>query len=226
MFDLILTRNYIRLDDKEFVRLQCDGFFDPQSVLNWAGIVFERKITTDKLSDIPPLSDAASPLIPDLNQRQSVLHYVDILHAGLRAESALKTYAERYAAVTIFDNLVNPSFYNISVLYSAADGMNFSNIATPVQLRNSFIAYNRGHGVVLTSRYGNVTFDRVEIHQNGGDGIHYRFNNTEWSLREQEETNSRLYKSFCETANTVEFPSYFTYRPSAAGTCCTQVKYN
>lgn len=77
--------------------------------------------------------------------------------------------------------------------------------------------------MVVTSRYGNVTLDQVHIHDNGGDGLHYRMNNTEWSLREQEETPGRLYKSFCETANTVEFPSYFTYRPPAAGTCCTQV---
>jgi len=79
-----------------------------------------------------------------------------------------------------------------------------------------------GHGIVVTSRYGNVTLDNVYIHDNAGDGVHYALNNTEWSLREQEESPLRLYKSFCETANTVEFPSYFAYRPPAAGTCCTQ----
>lgn len=133
------------LDGKEFIRLQCDGFFDPLSVLNWAGMVFDRKFPTEKLTDIPPLSDAASPLIPDPNQQQSILHYVDILHAGLRAESTLKLYAERFAAVTVFDNLINPSFHNISVLYSASDGMNFSNVGSAVQLRSSLIAYNRGN---------------------------------------------------------------------------------
>lgn len=66
--------------------------------------------------------------------------------------------------------------------------------------------------------------DNVYIHDNAGDGLHYALNNTEWSLREQEESPQRLYKSFCETANTVEFPSYFTYRPPAADTCCTQVE--
>jgi hypothetical protein len=80
-----------------------------------------------------------------------------------------------------------------------------------------------GHGVAVTSRYGNVTLDNVHIYDNGGDGVHYALNNTEWSEREQEESPKRLYKSFCETANAVEFPSYFTYRPPAAGTCCTQV---
>jgi hypothetical protein len=68
-----------------------------------------------------------------------------------------------------------------------------------------------------------VTLDRVHIHDNAGDGVHYALNNTEWSLREQEEAPNLLYKSFCETANAVEFPSYFSYRPIAAGTCCTQV---
>ena len=125
------------------------------------------------------------------------------------------------------------------MLYSASDGMNFSNVGSPIRLRNSVSAYNRGmktffrtlfyyilfsgHGVAVTSRCGNVTLDNVHIYDNGGDGVHYTLNNTEWSVREQEESPKRLYKSFCETANTVEFPSYFTYRPPAAGTCCTQV---
>jgi hypothetical protein len=122
--------------------------------------------------------------------------------------------------------------------------MNCSNVGSSIKLRNSILAYNRGkekrrshnlffnsfvvffqgHGIVVTSRYGNVTLDNVLIHDNGGDGVHYALNNTEWSLREQEESPLRLYKSFCETASTVEFPSYFIYRPPAAGTCCTQVK--
>lgn len=121
--------------------------------------------------------------------------------------------------------------------------MNCSNVGSSIKLKNSLVAYNRGekikssfffliiiisflfqgHGIVVTSRYGNVTLDNVHIHDNAGDGVHYSLNNTEWSLREQEESPQRLYKSFCETANTVEFPSYFSYRPPAAGTCCTQV---
>jgi hypothetical protein len=119
--------------------------------------------------------------------------------------------------------------------------MNFSNVGSSVRIKNSVSAYNRGiktkslfsfflifhcfqgHGIAVTSRYGNVTLDNVHIHDNGGDGLHYTLNNTEWSIREQEESPQRLYKSFCETANTVEFPSYFTYRPPSADTCCTQV---
>ncbi|CAF0964952.1 unnamed protein product [Adineta ricciae] len=209
-------------DDKQYVRLQCDGFFDPLTVLNWGGIVFERKFSTNKLTDIPEISDAASPLYNDLNQRPSILNYVDILHAGLRPELTIRSYAERFAALTVFDNLVNPLFDNITVLYSASDGMNFSNVGSSVKLKNSVSAYNRGHGITVTSRYGNVTLDNVHVYDNGGDGVYYAMNNTEWSEREQEESPKRLYKSFCETANTVEFPSYFTYRPPAAGTCCTQ----
>ena len=210
------------------------------TVLNWGGIVFERKFPTIKLTDIPEISDAASPLYNDLNQRPSILNYVDILHAGLRPELTIRSYAERFAALTVFDNLVNPLFDNITVLYSASDGMNFSNVGSAVKLKNSVSAYNRGtkkfnlfcmytrssfsgHGIAVTSRYGNVTLDNVHVYANGGDGVYYAMNNTEWSEREQEESPKRLYKSFCETANTVEFPSYFTYRPPAAGTCCTQV---
>ncbi|CAF2579834.1 unnamed protein product [Rotaria sp. Silwood2] len=209
-------------DNKQYIRLQCDGFFDPFVVLNWGGIVFERNFQSKELSDIPHISDSASPLFNDLKQQPSILNYVDILHAGLRPELTIRSYAERYAAVTVFDNLINPIFDNITILYSASDGMNFSNVGSSVRLRNSVLAYNRGHGIVVTSRYGNVTLDNVHIHDNGGDGVHYTLNNTEWSVREQEESPQRLYKSFCETANTVEFPNYFTYRPSAAGTCCTQ----
>ncbi|CAF4787866.1 unnamed protein product, partial [Rotaria sp. Silwood2] len=208
--------------NKQYIRLQCDGFFDPFVVLNWGGIVFERNFQSKELSDIPHISDSASPLFNDLKQQPSILNYVDILHAGLRPELTIRSYAERYAAVTVFDNLINPIFDNITILYSASDGMNFSNVGSSVRLRNSVLAYNRGHGIVVTSRYGNVTLDNVHIHDNGGDGVHYTLNNTEWSVREQEESPQRLYKSFCETANTVEFPNYFTYRPSAAGTCCTQ----
>ncbi|UJR14923.1 hypothetical protein I4U23_001905 [Adineta vaga] len=209
-------------DHKQYVRLQCDGFYDPLTVLNWGGIVFEQKFSSIKLSDIPEISDTASPLYNDLHQRQSILNYVDILHAGLRPELTIRSYAERYAALTVFDNLINPIFDNITVLYSASGGMNFSNVGSSIKLKNSVSAYNRGHGLAVTSRYGNVTLENVHIYDNGGDGVHYAMNNTEWSPREQEESPKRLYKSFCETANTVEFPSYFTYRPPAAGTCCTQ----
>jgi hypothetical protein len=69
---------------------------------------------------------------------------VDILHAGLRPELTTRAYADRYAAVTVFDNLINPFFNNITVLYSASDGMNFSNVGSSVKLRNSQLAYNRG----------------------------------------------------------------------------------
>jgi len=150
------------------------------------------------------------------------LNYVDILHAGLRPELSIRLYAERYAAVTVFDNLINPIFDNVTILYSASDGMNCSNVGSSIRLKNSVIAFNRGHGIVVTSRYGNTTLDNVHIHDNAGDGVHYALNNTEWSLREQEESPQRLYKSFCEAAGAVEFPSYFSYRPPAAGTCCTQ----
>ncbi|CAF4700980.1 unnamed protein product, partial [Rotaria socialis] len=208
--------------DKQYVRLQCDGFFDPLVVLNWGGIVFERRFQSNHLSDIPHLSDSASPLFNSLHQQPSILHYVDILHAGLRPEQTTRFYAERQAAVTVFDNLINPIFDNITVLYSASDGMNFSNVGSSVRLRNSISAYNRGHGITVTSRYGNVTLDNVYIHDNGGDGVNYALNNTEWSVREQEESPQRLYKPFCEAADTVEFPNYFSYRPQGAGTCCTQ----
>ncbi|CAF4359133.1 unnamed protein product, partial [Adineta steineri] len=154
----------------------------------------------NKLSDIPEISDSASPVFNDINQRQSILNYVDILHAGLRPELTIRHYAERYAALTVFDNLINPLFDNITVLYSASDGMNFSNVGSSIRLKNSVSAYNRGHGIAVTSRYGNVTLDNVHIFDNAGDGVYYAMNNTEWSLREQEESPKRLYKSFCETA--------------------------
>lgn len=231
----------MNLDDKQYVRLQCDGFFDPLVVLNWGGIIFDRRFQKNEKTDIPILSDSASPLFKNFNQQPSILHYVDILHAGLRPELTTRLYAERHAAVTVFDNIVNPIFDNITVLYSASDGMNFSNVGSSIRLKNSISAYNRGkenslinsliifvdylgHGIAVTSRYGNATFDNVYIHDNGGDGVYYALNNTDWSLREQEESPQRLYKPFCEAANTVEFPSYFTFRPPAAGTCCTQVK--
>jgi hypothetical protein len=112
--------------------------------LNWGGIVFERKIQSIKLSDVPYISDSASPLFNDRNQQQSILNYVDILHAGLRPELSIRLYSERYAAVTVFDNLINPLFNNITILYSASDGMNCSNVGSSVKLKNSILAYNRG----------------------------------------------------------------------------------
>lgn len=69
---------------------------------------------------------------------------MDILHAGLRPELTIRLYPERYAAVTVFDNLVNPIFDNITILHSASDGMNCSNVGSSVTLRNSRLAYNRG----------------------------------------------------------------------------------
>lgn len=134
----------IHLDGKQYVRLQCDGFFDPLTVLNWGGIVFDRKVPFKQRTDIPFISDSASPVFNDPDQRQSVLNYVDILHAGLRPELTIRLYAERYAAVTVFDNLINPIFDNITILYSASDGMNCSNVGSAVRVKNSILAYNHG----------------------------------------------------------------------------------
>jgi hypothetical protein len=141
---IFINFEFINLDGKQYVRLQCDGFFDPLTVLNWGGIVFERKFPLVPLTDIPYISDSASPLANDLNQRQSILRYVDILHAGLRPKFTIRLYPERYAAVTVFDNLINPVFDNITILYSASDGMNCSNVGSSVKLKNSILAYNRG----------------------------------------------------------------------------------
>ena len=133
----------MHLDGKGYLRLQCDGFFDPLTVLNWAGLVFERTLHLNKLSDIPQLSDSASPFVDELHPQRSILQYVDVLHARMRTDVQLRAYPERYVALTVFDNLINPLFDKITVLYSASDGMNFSNVGSSVRLKNSVSAFNR-----------------------------------------------------------------------------------
>ncbi|CAF0748650.1 unnamed protein product, partial [Didymodactylos carnosus] len=205
-------------DNKQYIRLICDGFYDPSPIHNWGGIIFERRRPIEQ-SIIPEIADSATTLS---NQplSQSILSYVDILHAGLRPSETIKSYPERYAALTVFDH--SPILFNVTVQHSASDGMNFSNVISSVLIENSLSALNRGHGIVVTTRYGNVTLNNVDLRNNGGDGILYILNNTEWSKHEQEEDPSLLYKSFCETANIVQYPSYLRYTSLSQGTCCSQ----
>ncbi|CAF1226683.1 unnamed protein product, partial [Didymodactylos carnosus] len=204
--------------DKQYIHLICDGFYDPSPFHNWGGIVFERRRSIER-SIIPEISDSATTL-SDQPLSQSILSYVDIFHAGFRPSNTIRAYPERYAALTVFDH--SPLLYNVTVQHSASDGMNFSNVMSSVLIENSLSTRNQGHGIVVTTRYGNVTLNNVDLKNNGGDGILYMLNNTEWSKREQEEDTSLLYKSFCETANIVQYPSYLRYRPLASGTCCSQ----
>lgn len=62
----------------------------------------------------------------------------------------------------------------VNVRYSAGDGIRIEEATGPVDLTNSTIEHNRGHGlVVFNTSDGRVFINETRLQFNWGDGIQY-----------------------------------------------------
>lgn len=171
---------------------------------NWGGIVFQKYAPHLKTQPFYSVF---------YNQSQSILEFVDVRYAGLINNT--NRYKPKYSylptsGITIFQYA--PRFNNITVEYSVGNGMNYSNIEAPALITNSVFRYNRGHGVAAKTRFGNVTIFNSISHDNMGDGVKYDFNNTAWSLHEQEEYVTTRYLEYCDSQNPLSYPAYYRFR--------------
>jgi hypothetical protein len=206
-------------DNRNVVGLVCEGFNDKivQNYDNWGGIVFQKY--APYMQELPFTSVF-------FNVSKSVLEYVDVRYAGLIDNlNWLKpnyTYLST-SAVTVFQYA--PRFKNITIEYSAGNGLNYSNIEAPALITNSIFRYNRGHGVNVKTRFGNVTVYNTISHDNMGDGFKYYFNNSAWSLREQEEYFVTRYAEYCDSQNPLSYPAYYRFKNPSYVTECSKVNY-
>ncbi len=92
------------------------------------------------------------------------------------------------------------------------NGLNFSNVEAPVSVIGGRFEANRGHGICATTRFGNVLVVNTSSVNNGGDGLKYTFNNTEWSVQEQTENFLTRYIEFCDSQNPLSYPAYYKFR--------------
>ncbi|VDP42510.1 unnamed protein product [Soboliphyme baturini] len=62
----------------------------------------------------------------------------------------------------------------LNVVRSAGDGIRVTFCDSPVQVTNSTVSYNRGHGIVIDRTFdGRVFINETRVEWNYGDGIRY-----------------------------------------------------
>ncbi|CDW52478.1 Deleted in malignant brain tumors 1 protein [Trichuris trichiura] len=101
-------------------------------------------------------------------ESKSRLEHVNIWYAGYDRERANATAALLIHGVAPFMNYID-------VKYSAQDGVRITSADGPVEITNSTISYNRGHGVVVENTTdGRLFINETRIEFNFGDGIQFR----------------------------------------------------
>jgi len=194
------------------VSLNCEGFHNKHiaSFDHWAGIVFQRHAPYTRIQQFNSLFT---------NRSQSVLESADIEYAGLAPNRRLNEHGwyarpgylyQPGSAVTVFQ--FGPEFKDLRVRYSLGNGLNFSNVEAPVSVEGCTFEANKGHGISATTRFGNVLVLNTTSKNNGGDGLKYVFNNTEWSIHEQTENFLVKYIEFCDSQNPLSYPAYYKFR--------------
>jgi hypothetical protein len=130
---------YEKKDHQQVVGLLCEGFDEQYSrdYENWGGIVFQKYAPYLKQQQFTSVF---------YNVSQSILEYVDIEYAGLERYNTWLYRNYTYqpgSAITVFQYA--PRFNNITVQYSLANGLNYSNIEAPALITNSLFRYNKGN---------------------------------------------------------------------------------
>ena len=120
------------------VGLLCEGFDEQYSRShdNWAGIIFEKYAPYLKTQEHTSVF---------YNFSRSILEFVDIEYAGMKKYNTwlFRNYSyEPGSAITVFQYA--PRFNNITIQYSLANGLNFSNIEAPAIITNSLFRFNKG----------------------------------------------------------------------------------
>jgi hypothetical protein len=188
------------------VGLLCEGFDESyaQTVDNWGGIVFQKYAPYLKQTEFTSVF---------YNFSQSIMEFADIEYAGLEPYNTWLHRPYTYmpsSAITVFQYA--PRFNNITVQYSVANGLNFSNIEAPAVVRNSLFRFNRGHGIIAKTRFGDVRIINTVSHDNVGDGLKFAYNNSKWSQLEEEEYFVSRYLDYCDSQNPLSYPAYYRFR--------------
>jgi hypothetical protein len=193
-------------DNQNVVSIVCEGFHNDEATRydNWGGIVFQK---------YSPYLQKRMFLSVLYNYSQSVLEYADITYAGLVINTNRYRPLYNYypgSAITVFQYA--PTFNFINIEHSIGNGLNYSNIEAPAIITNSLFRYNRGHGIAAKTRFGNITIVNTISQDNMGDGLKYYFNNTAWSIQEQEEYFYSRYLEYCDSQNPLSYPAYYKFR--------------
>ena len=103
---------------------------------NWGGIIFERHAPFKTMREYDSVF---------YNVSKSVMEFVDVRFAGLsRNSNKLKPLYDYFpsSAITVFQ--YSPQFNNITIEYSAGNGLNMSNIEAPSFIANCIVRHNKG----------------------------------------------------------------------------------
>lgn len=101
-----------------------------------------------------------------INESASVFEFVDVFYAGVN-----KT---RHPVAALSASPFAPALNNVRLMWNAYDALNFSEVNSSVRISNCEIAYNKGHGMNITTYLGLVYLTGSNIHDNFGNGVYVR----------------------------------------------------
>ncbi|ESN96923.1 hypothetical protein HELRODRAFT_178722 [Helobdella robusta] len=159
------------------IHLRCKGLSPHNPAKNefWSGIEFynttTRKVINGHIST---------------NESTSVLQFVDILYAGSGKDGN--------AIPSLRADPHVPHLYNVRILHSALDAINFTNVHSTTVVHNSTFENNRGwllqfgHGIAIESHLGHVTLTDNIFTSNYGNGVKVKFLSGRYVIYDKEAT--------------------------------------
>ncbi|XP_014664130.1 PREDICTED: uncharacterized protein LOC106806643 [Priapulus caudatus] len=166
-----MTFGYEVCDLHDNIGIECWGFPSDIQDTYWRGIIFTNAVFHELLYDDDTLFR--------YNESLSLLMYTDILYAGV-GPSGNGTAAVQVSGYP-------PILENVTVQYSAFNGLNYSLVDGRALVKDCHILNNRGDGIAINSTFGNFSIEGSTLELNQGDGVRYARANT----------SPRLLNTFC-----------------------------
>ncbi|KAI0230770.1 hypothetical protein LSAT2_018882 [Lamellibrachia satsuma] len=159
------------------IHLHCYGLA-PQSTAasNWWGLEFYN-------ATLRPVIKGSIAIY----ESNSVLENVDILYAGL--DPLGNPVPAVRASPTV------PRLDGVAIRYCALDATNFTDINASTIVHNSDFELNRGHGLVVESRFGRINVTDSRVVANSGNGIKAKLLDSKFLIIDEQ-------KAFCRRVNT------------------------
>lgn len=163
------------------IGIQCTPIHNSE-LKNWRGIRFNDAPSTKTLGQGNTVYSAVS---------QSLLTYVDIMHAGAGFMQSASSSIEIIGLPPVLQNVV--------INHSAFTGINVTRPDAGFFMNNVTVHKSNGVGIFVNSSYGSVSLEGCNISENVADGVRY----VGHDLRSNERKDRANVHDFCS------LPEYF-----------------
>lgn len=155
-------------DGQQVVGFECEGLRPGLALDHWRGIEFFNSTSYQAIKDDNVL----------MKESYSWLEYVDILYAGLDTfhgkTSELNIF---YPKAAISASPLVPLMNNVTIMYTAYDAFNLTEITGSIHIANCTIHKNRGYGAFIQTAVGHTLINTTQLTENWGDGIKFYVSN-------------------------------------------------